>query len=220
MPGTISVYLQDILEAIARVQRYTGHLAAEAFASDEKTGLCTGRRAARSVSESGNIPCPALAPHLGLGYPLAVGKPTLVSITPSVLTWAMRESGYEPDFVAGKVGVPPATLTKWLHGRDQPNLTQFRKLADTLKRTPATLLLPQPPRRPPVHVEFRRPPAAERTELTPNKRRYLREARRLRELVRWLQAEPGEELRSSESAGEGEREEFSRRGRGGRSTRS
>ena len=73
------------------------------------------------MSESGYILCPALAPHLGLGYPLAVGKPTLVSITPSVLTWAMRESGYEPDFVAGKVGVPPATLTKWLHGRDQPN---------------------------------------------------------------------------------------------------
>ena len=37
MPRDYSVYLQDILEAIARVQRYTGHLSEEAFASDEKT---------------------------------------------------------------------------------------------------------------------------------------------------------------------------------------
>lgn len=122
-----------------------------------------------------------------------MGKPTLVSITPSVLTWAVQESGYEPGVVASKVGVPPGTLAEWLRGKGQPNLTQFRKLADTLKRTPATLLLPEPPRRPAVHVEFRRPPGAERTELSPSERRYLREARRLQELVRWLQAELGEQ---------------------------
>ena len=37
MPRDYSVYLQDILEAIAKVQRYTGHLSEKAFASDEKT---------------------------------------------------------------------------------------------------------------------------------------------------------------------------------------
>ena len=37
MPRDYSVYLQDILEAIARIQRYTGHLSEDSFASDEKT---------------------------------------------------------------------------------------------------------------------------------------------------------------------------------------
>ena len=37
MPRDFSVYLQDILEAIAKVRRYTGNLSEEAFASDDKT---------------------------------------------------------------------------------------------------------------------------------------------------------------------------------------
>lgn len=120
-----------------------------------------------------------------------MGKSTLVPITPSVLTWAVKESGYGPDVVAAKVGLPPETLAEWLRGGGQPNLTQFRKLADTLKRTPAALLLPEPSRRPAVLVEFRGPPGAEHSELTPTERRYLREARRLQELVSWLQTELG-----------------------------
>ena len=123
-----------------------------------------------------------------------VGKATLVPVTPSVLTWAVKESGYEPDTVAAKVGVPPQTFAAWLRGDEHPKLSQFRKLANTLKRTPATLLLPEPPRRPAAAVEFRRAPGAERTDLLPTERRYLREARRLQDLVRWLQSELGEEV--------------------------
>ena len=37
MPRDSSVYLHDILEAIAKVQRYTGNLSEEEFGSDEKT---------------------------------------------------------------------------------------------------------------------------------------------------------------------------------------
>jgi Zn-dependent peptidase ImmA (M78 family)/transcriptional regulator with XRE-family HTH domain len=127
---------------------------------------------------------------------LPVGKPTLVPVTPSVLTWAVKESGYEPATVAAKVGVPPETLAAWLHGDEQPRLGQFRKLANTLKRTPATLLLSRPPRRPATAVAFRRPQGAGRTDLLPTERRYLREARRLQDLARWLQNELGEEVRA------------------------
>ena len=123
-----------------------------------------------------------------------VGKATLVPVTPSVLTWAVKESGYEPDTVAAKAGVSPQTFAAWLRGDEHPKLSQFRKLANTLKRTPATLLLPEPPRRPAAAVEFRRAPGAERTDLLPTERRYLREARRLQDLVRWLQSELGDEV--------------------------
>lgn len=37
MPRDSRVYLEDILEAIARIQRYTRGLSREAFANDEKT---------------------------------------------------------------------------------------------------------------------------------------------------------------------------------------
>src|SRR5712692_6114641 len=122
-----------------------------------------------------------------------VSKPTLIPVTPSVLTWAVKESGYEPATVAAKVGVPPATFAAWLRGDEQPRLSQFRKLANALKRTPATLLLSRPPQRPATTIAFRRPPGAERSDLLPTERRYLREARRLQDLARWLQNELGED---------------------------
>ena len=37
MPRDSSVYLEDILEAIARIRRYTRGLSREAFADDERT---------------------------------------------------------------------------------------------------------------------------------------------------------------------------------------
>lgn len=106
----------------------------------------------------------------------------------------MEESGYEPGAVATKVGVTREKFQQWLRGEGQPKLTEFKKLANILKRTPTTLLLPAPPRRPAPAVEFRRPPGADRTSLTPLERRYLREARRLQDLVRWLQGELGEQV--------------------------
>jgi Zn-dependent peptidase ImmA (M78 family)/transcriptional regulator with XRE-family HTH domain len=125
-----------------------------------------------------------------------VAKPTLIPVTPSVLTWAVKESGYGPATVAAKVGVPPATFAAWLRGDEQPRLSQFRKLANALKRTPATLLLSRPPQTPATAVAFRGAPGAERSDLLPTERRYLREARRLQNLARWLQTELGEEVRA------------------------
>lgn len=125
-----------------------------------------------------------------------MGKPTLVPITPSVLVWAVRESGYSPNKVAEKVGVPLETFEAWIQNRAQPKLTEFRKLANVLKRTPATFLLPEPPQRPSPAVEFRRPPGAGRTALNPTERRYLREAGRLQDLSAWLQGELGETIRA------------------------
>lgn len=37
MPRDSSVYLEDILEAVARIQRYTQELPRDAFANDERT---------------------------------------------------------------------------------------------------------------------------------------------------------------------------------------
>lgn len=125
-----------------------------------------------------------------------MGKPTFVPITPSVLTWAIHESGYSPQTVAQKVGVSLDTFEAWRQGQAQPKLTEFRKLATLLKRTPATFLLPEPPQRPTPPIEFRRAPGADRATLNPIERRYLREAGRLQDLLFWVQGELGETVRT------------------------
>jgi len=118
-----------------------------------------------------------------------MGKPTLVPVTASVLDWAVKESGYEPQKVAAKVGVSTEKLAAWAHGVTQPTLTEFRKLANVLKRTPATFLLPGPPAKSAASIEFRRPSGIDRKSLNATERVYLREARRLQELLGWLQNE-------------------------------
>src|SRR5262245_28584280 len=118
-----------------------------------------------------------------------MGKTTLVPVTASVLDWAVKESGYEPHHIAAKVGVPPEKLKAWRTGDTQPALTEFRKLANVLKRTPATFLLPAPPTKPAPSVEFRRPPGVDRKSLNATERLYLREGRRLQELLTWVREE-------------------------------
>jgi len=68
-------------------------------------------------------------------------KGTSVPITPSVLEWAIKESGYSLAAVAEKIKVPSETLLTWVRGNAEPKLTEFRRLATLLKRTPATFLL-------------------------------------------------------------------------------
>ena len=117
---------------------------------------------------------------------------TLVPITPSVLEWALNESGYSAEAAAQKIKVPADRLRAWVRGDTEPTLTEFRRLATLLKRAPATFLLPRPPERPPLAVDFRRAPGNERSELNPVERRYLRDSRRLQELLLWIQGELGE----------------------------
>jgi Zn-dependent peptidase ImmA (M78 family) len=117
---------------------------------------------------------------------------TLVPITPSVLEWALKESGYSPEVAAQKIKVSAGALQAWLQGAAEPRLTEFRKLAALLKRTPATFLLPRPPENEPLAIEFRRAPGSDRTGLNPSERLYLRESRRLHELLMWVEGELGE----------------------------
>ena len=63
-----------------------------------------------------------------------MGKPTRVPIAPDVLRWAIRESGYSREQVAENVGVATSELQAWEQEATHPTLTQFRKLASTLKR--------------------------------------------------------------------------------------
>jgi Zn-dependent peptidase ImmA (M78 family) len=122
-----------------------------------------------------------------------MAKAVLFPITPAVLDWAIRESGYSADEVAEKAKVSRSDLRAWLHEEAKPTLTQTRQLARALKRTPSTFLLPAPPESTPLEVEFRHAPGSHRTKPTFDERRYLREARRIQQTAKWLVRELGED---------------------------
>jgi len=90
-------------------------------------------------------------------------------VTPSVLEWARKESGYEPEPVAKKVQVRPEKILAWERGESKPTLRQAQALAKFYHRPLGVFYLPQPPSVPPVAAEYRRlpgiPPGTESPEL-------------------------------------------------------
>jgi Zn-dependent peptidase ImmA (M78 family) len=121
-----------------------------------------------------------------------MGRAVEVPITPSVLAWAIRESGLAPDAVAERLGVDEQELGEWLSGQRRPTLTAFKDLARVLRRPTATFLLPEPPKTQAVQIEFRHPPGVAHRELLPEERIRVREVGRLQRAVAWLNAEMGE----------------------------
>jgi Zn-dependent peptidase ImmA (M78 family)/DNA-binding XRE family transcriptional regulator len=108
-----------------------------------------------------------------------------VPITPSVLRWAIEESGYSPEELAQALGVGLRQLENWTSGESKPSLTHARKLAGKLHRPFASLLLPEPPESRPLPVQFRHPLDDDR-QLSPSERRYIRRAARFQEVLSWL----------------------------------
>src|SRR6266850_5180658 len=117
-----------------------------------------------------------------------MGRSVQVPVTPSVLLWAIEESGYDHEHLAHEIDVPLSVLKQWISGEDRPTLPHARTLAKKLHRPFAALLLPAPPEGRPLAVEFRQPLGEER-DLNPSERRHLRRAARFQEILSWLAKE-------------------------------
>lgn len=114
-----------------------------------------------------------------------------VPITPTVLRWAVKESGYSTNEVAEAANVEVAEVAKWIRGDALPTLGQARAVASKLRRSLATFLLPAPPNVSLPSVEFRRPSKGGRRQLNPAERLRLREAGRLQSFFAWIRDELG-----------------------------
>lgn len=121
-----------------------------------------------------------------------MAKGTYVPITPSILGWAISESGYTLAEVAEKAGVSSETILSWSKGDAAPLLGQFTKIVATLKRPTATFFLPEPPESKHVEIEFRGPRERDHRQLNPRERELVREAARLQEILSWIRRELGE----------------------------
>jgi Zn-dependent peptidase ImmA (M78 family) len=117
-----------------------------------------------------------------------------VPITPSVLRWAINESGYTVAEVSEWVDGGAAALEDWLTGDSLPSITDVRVIASKLHLQLATFLLPKPPEEASVVVRFRHPQRGHQRPLNPIERRYLRRAGRLQDAHAWLAHELGIEF--------------------------
>ena len=115
-----------------------------------------------------------------------MGQIVEVPITPSVLRWAIDQSGYSREELANRLGISPAELRDWEKGDSSPGLTEFRHLAGQLHRQAAFFFLDSPPVQKDVRVQLRRPPGSKRTELNAVERRYVREIRRYQRALEWI----------------------------------
>jgi Zn-dependent peptidase ImmA (M78 family) len=123
----------------------------------------------------------------------------LVPATPSVIAWAIRESGYSLGAVAALSHLSEHEIDGWIRG-NRPELAKLQAFAEAVERPFAAFLLPQPPSSPGPAVEFRSASSANRRDLNPEERRHIREAARLQEIVSWLTREmnlPAPELPAS-----------------------
>lgn len=120
-----------------------------------------------------------------------MGRRIEVSITPSVLRWAIAESGYTGPEVSSWIEGGKPTLDAWLNGTAKPSLAELRIVAGKLHRQLATFLLPAPPATLTSVPQFRHPLSTHRRPLNPVERRFIRRAHRLQDAHAWLLRELG-----------------------------
>jgi Zn-dependent peptidase ImmA (M78 family)/transcriptional regulator with XRE-family HTH domain len=117
-----------------------------------------------------------------------------IAITPSLLTWARQESGYDPAGVAKRLQVKEERLLAWESGERQPTLKQVENLARVFHRPLSVFFMPQPPHLPPLAAEYRRLPGIEAGHETPEFRLAIRQMVTRRENTLNLMGELGDPI--------------------------
>ena len=118
-----------------------------------------------------------------------MAKPTYVPINPKVLEWAVRESGLSFKDVAERTKISESELGEYLSGEREPNLTNFGKLRNLLKRPSAAFFLPEVPKSTLPNIEFRRSPETARSRLNYREILQIRMSNRQREFLSWVNSE-------------------------------
>jgi Zn-dependent peptidase ImmA (M78 family) len=109
----------------------------------------------------------------------------LAPATPSVIAWAIRESGYSLSALAILLQLPEQEIDSWTQG-NRPELNKLQAFADVVKRPFSAFLLPEPPVALEPLVKFRSASSGKKRNLFPEERRRIREAARLQDVTSWL----------------------------------
>lgn len=113
---------------------------------------------------------------------------------PALLTWARTTAGYSVDDIARHLGKSPEVIEAWERGDAAPTYRQLQDFAAVVRRSVASLYLPEAPDEPPPPPDFRLLPGRERGRFTSEALMAFRELRvnlaNLREILSVL----GEDL--------------------------
>ena len=115
-----------------------------------------------------------------------------IPITPEVLYWAIKQSGYDEETLADKLDVPSDIVREWASGVSLPLKSKFDRLTKILKRPSALFFLPEPPEVSHSPVSFRHPADSERESLSPKELQYIREVRRIQQTLGWAREQMDE----------------------------
>lgn len=113
-------------------------------------------------------------------------KPSLeVEVEPSILAWALNNSGWDKKELLEKAEISESSFDEWLAKSRKPTVKQLEKLAHYLKRPLAVFFLPQAPEEKPLPQDYRMIPDKsgkfdKRTILS------IRKARRLQNVSKLL----------------------------------
>jgi Zn-dependent peptidase ImmA (M78 family) len=107
-------------------------------------------------------------------------------VTSSVVRWAIEESGCTPEEIDSALKVEQGTVRLWARGEEFPSWAQLQGFAQELKRPIAAFFLPEPPVSRSRNIDFRAPPGINRRRPNSHELRYLREARRIQDVLAWF----------------------------------
>lgn len=120
-----------------------------------------------------------------------------IKINGDVLAWAMDEGGFSIGDLASKV--PRSThevIQSWIEGNAYPSKGQLSAIGRALKRPSAIFFLTDPPRASAVPIALRTARGRRTRELDQNELRQVRRAKRMQNIIRWVQTansiDPGE----------------------------
>jgi Zn-dependent peptidase ImmA (M78 family)/transcriptional regulator with XRE-family HTH domain len=104
----------------------------------------------------------------------------------------MEEAGLTEEGLAKRLGVSADLVRRWEEEREHPTRSQFRRIAEVLKRPSAIFFLPEPPLAASIKAQFRQAPGLVERQLRAEEVRWLRLARRMQHLASWLMEQIGE----------------------------
>ncbi|MDE0093247.1 MAG: ImmA/IrrE family metallo-endopeptidase [Gammaproteobacteria bacterium] len=116
---------------------------------------------------------------------------TFVPISRHALSWAVETSGIPKENLDEYFNFPHGTIDNWITGKEQPNLTQFKRLASRLKRPDAVFFMDSPPPTSELVVELRSSGGVINQNLSPTARHAIRDAVRVKKFIGDIQEELG-----------------------------